>query len=49
MAKKKELWSTFRGNNNFPVYNWFYFTEAYSRGLVRNILLKFVKMKMLKY
>jgi len=42
MGKKSELWSTFRGNNNFPVYNWFYFTEAYSRGLVRNILLKHV-------
>jgi len=38
--RKKELWSTFRGNNNFPVYNWFYFTEAYSRGLVREIILK---------
>ena len=38
--RKKELWSTFRGNNNFPVYNWFYFTEAYSRGLVREVILK---------
>jgi len=43
MAKKKELWSTFRGNNDFPVYNWFYFTEAFSRGLVRNIFLKYVQ------
>lgn len=41
MPHKKELWSTFRGNNNFPVYNWFYFTEAFSRGLVRSIILKF--------
>lgn len=37
---KKNLWSTFRGNNDFPVYNWFYFTEAYSRGIVREIILK---------
>lgn len=41
MPHKKELWSTFRGNNNFPVYNWFYFTEAFSRGLVRSIILKY--------
>lgn len=41
MPHKKELWSTFRGNNNFPVYNWFYFTEAFSRGLVRSVILKY--------
>ncbi len=40
--KKTNLWTTFRGNNDFPIYNWFYFTESYSRGLVRNIILKYL-------
>jgi len=38
--RKEELLSTFKGNNKLPVYNWFYFTEAYSKELVREIILK---------
>ncbi len=38
--KDRKLLSTFKGNNNYAVYNWFHFTEAYSRELVREIILK---------
>ena len=38
---KPELWTTYRGNNNYPIYNWFYFTEAYSRGIVNKYIKKY--------
>jgi DNA modification methylase len=41
MLKRKELTTTFRGNNQFPIYNWFHFTEAFSRELVQNLFLKY--------
>jgi methylase of polypeptide subunit release factors len=45
---KPELWTTFRGNNTYPIYNWFYFTEAYSRGIVNKYIKKYeIKGKIL--
>jgi len=36
--KRAKLQSTFQGNVSYPVYNWFNFTEAYSRDLVKEIV-----------
>ncbi|MDD4983783.1 MAG: DNA methyltransferase [Candidatus ainarchaeum sp.] len=45
---KPELWTTYRGNNTYPIYNWFYFTEAYSRGIVNKYIKKYeIKGKVL--
>ncbi len=48
MSWKPELWTTYRGNNTYPIYNWFYFTEAFSRGIVNKYIKKYnVKGKVL--
>jgi len=42
---KKQIITNFNLNSKQPIYNWFYFTEAFSKDLVRNIFRKYLLNK----